>query len=118
VHLRYRPELPLVLKGLSFEIKPGEKVGVIGRTGAGKSSLIQALYKTVNLSSGRIEVDGLDLATLGLETVSFAIYQPGSQLTGLVALQAIHHPTRKLPFCWNRPVSLLLPDITDIDKQG
>jgi ABC-type multidrug transport system fused ATPase/permease subunit len=61
--------LPLVLKGLTFDIKPGEKVGIIGRTGAGKSSIAQALFRTVELSDGKIEVDGRDLSRLGLEVV-------------------------------------------------
>lgn len=45
-------------------------MGIIGRTGAGKSSLVQALYRTVDLAEGQIQVDGVDLAGLGLETVS------------------------------------------------
>lgn len=69
VQLRYRPELPLVLKGLTFNIKPGEKVGVIGRTGAGKSSVAQALFRTVEICGGKISVDGRDLKDLGLDTV-------------------------------------------------
>ena len=43
--MRYRPELPLALKHLFFEIKGGKKVGIVGRTGAGKSSIIQALLR-------------------------------------------------------------------------
>lgn len=69
VQLRYRPELPLILKGLSFDVNAGEKIGIIGRTGAGKSSLIQAIYRTVELSGGKISVDGQDLGALGLRTV-------------------------------------------------
>ncbi|ORY22828.1 ABC transporter type 1, transmembrane domain-containing protein [Naematelia encephala] len=69
VQLRYRPDLPLVLKGLTFTINPGEKVGIIGRTGAGKSSMTQALLRTVEISGGAIVVDGKDLLSLGLETV-------------------------------------------------
>jgi ATP-binding cassette subfamily C (CFTR/MRP) protein 1 len=70
--LRYRPELPLVLKGVTFDVKPGEKVGIIGRTGAGKSSMAQALFRAVELSGGRIVVDGRDLKDLGLDTVGWA----------------------------------------------
>ena len=71
VQLRYRPDLPMVLKGLTFNIKPGEKVGIIGRTGAGKSSIAQALFRTVELCGGRINIDGRNLGDLGLETVSW-----------------------------------------------
>lgn len=45
VSLAYREGLPLVLKSVDFDIRPGEKVGVVGRTGAGKSSLLQALFR-------------------------------------------------------------------------
>ncbi len=69
VQLRYRPDLPLVLKGLTFTINPGEKVGIIGRTGAGKSSIAQALFRTVELCGGKIGVDGRDLKGVGLDTV-------------------------------------------------
>ncbi|GAA6015718.1 hypothetical protein JCM10207_008773 [Rhodosporidiobolus poonsookiae] len=65
--LRYRPELPTVLHDFSLEIKQGEKIGVVGRTGAGKSTLIQALFRIIELSQGRIEIDGLDIKSLGLQ---------------------------------------------------
>lgn len=70
VEFKYRPDLPLVLKGLTFDVKAGEKVGIIGRTGAGKSSLVQAIYRTVELSGGDIDVDGVNLRNLGLRMVS------------------------------------------------
>lgn len=69
VEMKYRPDLPLVLKGLTFEIKPAEKIGIIGRTGAGKSSIAQALFRTIELSGGKIEIDGRDLRELGLDVV-------------------------------------------------
>lgn len=69
VDLRYRKDLPLVLKGINLHILPGEKIGIVGRTGAGKSSIAQALFRTVELSSGSIVIDGLVLADLGLDTV-------------------------------------------------
>ena len=72
-NLRYSPELPLVLKDLSFVVKPGEKVGVIGRTGAGKSSLAQALFRMVELESGSIRVDGHDITQVGIDTVGLEI---------------------------------------------
>jgi ATP-binding cassette subfamily C (CFTR/MRP) protein 1 len=67
--LRYRPELPLVLKGLNLRIPAGSKVGVVGRTGAGKSTLMVALLRIVELCEGRILIDGIDHSQLGLAKV-------------------------------------------------
>ncbi|GIQ80078.1 hypothetical protein KIPB_000818 [Kipferlia bialata] len=69
VVLRYRPELDPVLKGISISIKPGEKVGLVGRTGAGKSTLAVALMRLVEAESGSICMDGLDLSTVGIHDV-------------------------------------------------
>jgi ABC-type multidrug transport system fused ATPase/permease subunit len=69
VCLRYRPGLPLALNQLSFVVSPGQRCGVVGRTGAGKSSLTVALFRIVELDSGRIMLDGIDLAGLGLSDV-------------------------------------------------
>lgn len=66
VVLRYRPELPPVLHGLSFTISPSEKVGIVGRTGAGKSSMLNALFRIVELERGRIMIDDCDVAKFGL----------------------------------------------------
>ncbi|XP_035205921.1 multidrug resistance-associated protein 1-like, partial [Stegodyphus dumicola] len=64
--MRYRPGMELVLKGVDAEIAAGEKVGVVGRTGAGKSSLALALFRIVEPDSGRILIDGIDIGILGL----------------------------------------------------
>ncbi|ODN81434.1 hypothetical protein L202_01864 [Cryptococcus amylolentus CBS 6039] len=69
VQLKYRSDLPLVLKGLTFYVNPGEKIGIIGRTGAGKSSIAQALFRTIEIASGKIVIDGRDLRGLGLDTL-------------------------------------------------
>ncbi|KAF4621625.1 hypothetical protein D9613_012586 [Agrocybe pediades] len=69
VDLAYREGLPLVLKGVSFEVKPGEKIGIVGRTGAGKSSLLQALFRTVELRNGKIVIDGCDISQIGLDVL-------------------------------------------------
>ena len=63
---RYRPELDLVLKGLNFKIRSGEKVGIVGRTGAGKSSMTLALFRIIEPSMGRILIDGVDITRIGL----------------------------------------------------
>ena len=67
IWLSYRPGLPAVLKGISFEVGSGEKVGIVGRTGAGKSSLLTALLRLVELDKGSIEIDGVDVGNIGLE---------------------------------------------------
>ena len=66
VCLRYSPECQLSLKNLSFEAEGGKKIGIIGRTGAGKSSIVQALFRLVNLESGAICIDGINIMTVGL----------------------------------------------------
>ncbi|XP_026193806.1 canalicular multispecific organic anion transporter 2 [Cyclospora cayetanensis] len=64
--VRYRPDLPLVLKGISFCIRSGERVGLVGRTGAGKSSLLVSLLRLVEPCGGSILIDGVDIQTVGL----------------------------------------------------
>ena len=64
--LRYRPETEIVLKNLSFSVKSKEKIGIVGRTGAGKSTICLALCRIVEATSGSILIDGVDIKTLGL----------------------------------------------------
>ncbi|KAJ7980275.1 ABC transporter C family member 4 [Quillaja saponaria] len=66
LQVRYRPNTPLVLKGLSLSIQGGEKIGVVGRTGSGKSTLIQVFFRLVEPSGGQIIIDGINICTLGL----------------------------------------------------
>ena len=66
VSMRYRPGLPLALKNVSFRVRAGEKVGVVGRTGAGKSSLFSSLLSLSPLESGCISIDGVDIDTVGV----------------------------------------------------
>ncbi|KAI4559493.1 hypothetical protein MJG53_018019 [Ovis ammon polii x Ovis aries] len=67
--LRYRPELPLAVRGVSFRINAGEKVGIVGRTGAGKSSLAGGLLRLVEAAEGGIWIDGVPIAQVGLHTL-------------------------------------------------
>lgn len=71
--MRYREGLDLVLNSLSFDVKGGEKVGIVGRTGAGKSSLTMALFRLVEAAGGEIVIDGKDTALLGLHEVRKSI---------------------------------------------
>ncbi|XP_038682857.1 ABC transporter C family member 14-like [Tripterygium wilfordii] len=66
LQVRYRPNTPLVLKGITLRIHGGEKIGVVGRTGSGKSTLVQVFFRLVEPSGGSIIVDGIDICTLGL----------------------------------------------------
>ncbi|KAF2405484.1 ABC multidrug transporter-like protein [Trichodelitschia bisporula] len=66
VEMRYRPGLPLVLRGLNLHVKGGERIGVVGRTGAGKSSIMSTLFRMVELSGGSIKIDGVNIAKIGL----------------------------------------------------
>ncbi|XP_035889629.1 canalicular multispecific organic anion transporter 2 isoform X2 [Phyllostomus discolor] len=64
--VRYRPGLDLVLKSLSLHMSGGEKVGIVGRTGAGKSSMTLCLFRILEASEGEIRIDGLNIADIGL----------------------------------------------------
>ena len=66
---RYREGLDLVLKGIDMEVKSEEKVGICGRTGAGKSSLTLALFRIIEPAGGKIVIDNQDISQLGLHTL-------------------------------------------------
>jgi len=72
VTMRYSDELPLVLKGLSFVIEDGEKIGIVGRTGAGKSSLMEVLFR-LSPHGGAIILDGVDTNDLTLDTLRSSV---------------------------------------------
>ena len=73
VVLKYRPTTEEVLRKLNVEIKGGEKIGVVGRTGAGKSTITLALTRIIELTSGKIEVDGVEIGKISLQQVREAI---------------------------------------------
>ncbi|KAI8989077.1 multidrug resistance-associated ABC transporter [Trametes punicea] len=64
--VKYAPELPPVLHGISFSLKAKERVGLLGRTGSGKSTLAMSLLRFVDPANGRIIIDGIDITTIGL----------------------------------------------------
>ena len=65
--VRYRPNTPLVLKNLNFEIKAKEKIGVVGRTGSGKSTLCLCMFRLLEAYNGKICIDDMDISEIGLE---------------------------------------------------
>ena len=69
VKLRYRPNTEIVLDGLNFKVEPGQKIGIVGRSGAGKTPLTMALTRIVELASGRILIDGVDVSKIDLKVL-------------------------------------------------
>lgn len=67
--LRYSEDLKDVLRNLSFEIHPGEKIGIVGRTGAGKSSLALGLFRMIERTTGKMVIDGVDIGAIGLHVL-------------------------------------------------
>eukprot|EP00698_Gefionella_okellyi_P004133 TRINITY_DN13869_c0_g1_i1.p1 TRINITY_DN13869_c0_g1~~TRINITY_DN13869_c0_g1_i1.p1 ORF type:complete len:1343 (-),score=367.63 TRINITY_DN13869_c0_g1_i1:24-4052(-) len=66
LEVRYRPDLPAVINDLSCTIRGGEKIGVVGRTGAGKTTFVQCLFRLVEATAGKLLIDGLDVSSIGL----------------------------------------------------
>ena len=75
VVLRYRQNTDIVLNKLSFEVKAGEKVGIVGRTGAGKSTISAALSRIVELEAGQIVIDGVDIAKIDMQDLREQVTQ-------------------------------------------
>ncbi|PNX76222.1 ABC transporter C family member 10-like protein [Trifolium pratense] len=66
LQIRYRPDAPLVLRGITCTFEGGHKIGIVGRTGSGKTTLIGALFRLVEPTGGKIIVDGIDIGSIGL----------------------------------------------------
>lgn len=67
LQVKYRPNAPTVLRGITCTFAAGNKIGVVGRTGSGKTTLLSALFRLVDPCSGRILIDNLDICTIGLK---------------------------------------------------
>ena len=70
---RYRSGLDLVLNNLTCDVHGGEKIGIVGRTGAGKSSITLALFRIIEAAGGSISIDGINIAHLGLTRLRSAL---------------------------------------------
>ncbi|GLT83654.1 hypothetical protein SLE2022_019310 [Rubroshorea leprosula] len=66
LQVRYAPHMPLVLQGLTCTFPGGLKTGIVGRTGSGKSTLIQTLFRTLEPAAGQIIIDGVNISSIGL----------------------------------------------------
>ena len=64
--MQYAPHMPLVLQGLTCTFPGGMKTGIVGRTGSGKSTLIQALFRIVEPAAAQIIIDGFNISSIGL----------------------------------------------------
>lgn len=64
--MRYREHFPLAVKDINFEIRPSEKVGIVGRTGSGKTTLFQILFRLAEICSGEVQIDGVNIQSLSL----------------------------------------------------
>lgn len=73
LRIKYRPNAPTVLKGITCTFKEGTRVGVVGRTGSGKTTLISALFRLVEPTSGQIIIDGLDICSIGLKDLRMSL---------------------------------------------
>jgi ABC-type multidrug transport system fused ATPase/permease subunit len=96
--LRYRDDTELVLKNCNFKIEGGQKIGVVGRTGAGKSTLCNAFTRIVEKEKGSIEFDGVDISNINLRQVRDSITiipQEPTMYKGTIAYNL--DPTGKIP---------------------
>jgi len=126
--VRYAPELPPVLNGVSFTAYPGEKIGVVGRTGSGKTTLALSLLRIIEPSGGKIILDGIDVTTIGLEdlrTRVTIVSQDVSLFTGTIRSNLDPFGEHEDHECWdvlerchliNRSDGTQKRDIADLDS--
>ena len=73
LYVKYRPDTKLVLKNINFTIAPGEKIGIVGRTGSGKTTLCLSLFRILEATTGKILIDNVDISEIGLELLRDSI---------------------------------------------
>lgn len=99
---RYAADLNPVLRGLNFTVKPREKVGVVGRTGSGKSTLALSIFRFIELSKGKIVIDGIDISEIGTDDLrgNLTIIPQGNYWT--IFIFSIVHQLKKHSKCRSR----------------
>ncbi|KAK4427310.1 ABC transporter C family member 8 [Sesamum alatum] len=121
--IRYRPNAPVVLKGITCTFKEATRVGVVGRTGSGKTTLISALFRLVEPYSGQIVIDGIDICSIGLKDLRLKLsiipQEPtlfrGSVRTNLdpLGLYSDHEIWKALEKCQLKTTISKLPNLLD-----
>lgn len=64
--VKYRPDMPIILKNLNFKVQPRERIGIVGRTGSGKSTICNCIFRILEAHSGKILIDGIDISQISL----------------------------------------------------
>lgn len=123
VSLRYDPNLPRVIKDVSFTVEPKNKVGIVGRTGAGKSTIITAFFRFLDPETGHILIDGVDITKIGLQDLRQAITiipQDPTLFSGTIRsnLDPFNQYTDEQIFESLRRVNLIAPGETESDNSA
>ncbi|KAL9937986.1 hypothetical protein V8E36_003531 [Tilletia maclaganii] len=122
VRVRYAPELPDVLRGVSFKVEGGRKVGIVGATGSGKSTAVNSLFRFVELAGGSIEIDGIDISKIGLKDLRSRIHivpQDPVILSGSLrdAVDMFHQHTDAEILAALTKVHLITPPCSKLDRR-
>ncbi|GAA6043182.1 hypothetical protein JCM8097_008715 [Rhodosporidiobolus ruineniae] len=115
----YAPGLPSVLKNVSFEVNGGEKIGIVGRTGSGKSTLGLSFFRFIEPTSGHISIDGLNINTLRLEDLRSRltiVAQEAALFAGSLRFNLDPFDQHSDEDCWNalQRVQMAAPEATGI----
>ena len=96
VSARYRDDLPLVIQHLNLEIEGGQRIGIVGRSGAGKSTMTNLILRILNYCEGSITIDDIDITTIGIHTLRGAIAViPQDPLLSSGTLRSVLDPGHK-----------------------
>ena len=118
---RYRDDLPMVLRGVSLEVRAGEKLGIVGRTGSGKSTLANCLFRMMEAAEGRVLIDGVDIASVPLETLRRRVKiipQDPVLFTGTLRFNLDPHAEHPDAELWEALRETGLEDLVRSDVQG